>query len=85
MEGRRWETNGGDIVDVSVHGNETYATVVKSNRIAGGYRINPNTLEAYAGDRRDDLLRPVRYDAEQLDTIIDLLKQILATVSKRDG
>jgi hypothetical protein len=82
MESKRWQTSGGDTVDITVHGSATYATVVKSNRIAGMYRINPSTLEAYTGDRRDDLLHPFRHDAEQLDAIIDLLRQILAVVSK---
>lgn len=85
MESKRWQTFGGDIVDIREHGDGMYAQVVKSDRIGGGYRIDPRTLESLTGDRREDLMRPVRYDAEQLDTIIDLLKQILATVSKRDG
>lgn len=81
-EGRRWQTFGGDIVDIHDRGDVVFAQIVKSSRLSYGYLIDARTLEALTGDRRDDLMRPVRYDAEQLEAIADLLRQILAVVSK---
>ena len=85
VDGERWETRDGGVVYVRDGGAVWWAIVVRSERARGSYRVDPTTLEAYTGDRRDDLLHPIHYGAEQMGQVIDLLKQILASLSKRDG